>query len=303
MQCFEDSILQICSDTFETNIMGRLSSSILVNDNYYSFFTLYGPNYSVLQQKLYIISKDGKIQKPIQVPAEILKADWCKIQNRHDSIIASLEESSIAFFLDQKTEQWIKIKSVDNLIYEDSIFYVTSTCSGEFGGTIFFKDKRDNNIYVASSVCSVIVNKIKNAYYVTNYLPHLFGFSEVYVIDDPLKMQIIEEVIFNKRRESISRQGTKNLFDSIEFEIISSFTTDDKLYHLYRSNDTINIGKIKNKKIEKLYTLDTPDNVEYDQPMQNNGQLLRFYTDNEDLFGFIEIKQNQIYKHYIKRKK
>lgn len=301
--CFEDSIFQICSDTFYTDIMGRPTSSILVKDKYYSFFTLYGSDYSVLLQKLYLIHKNGKVQKPISLPEEILKSEYHKIQYRHDSIIVSLDENSIAFFLDQTTNQWIKIKSIDNLIYEDSIYYVTSTCSGEFGGTIFFKDKKSNNTYVASSVCSVVVNRINNSYYVTNYLQHLSGFTEVYVIEDPHKLQTKEDFILAKKRESRSREGTVSLLDSMEFEIISSFKNDDKLYHLYRSRDTISIGEIKNRKIEKLYSFDIPLGIELDQDMQNNGQLFRFYTDDKDLFGFIEIKQNQIIKHFIKRNK
>lgn len=303
MHCSEDSIFRTCADTFYTDIMGIPTSSIFVRDRYYSFFTLYGPDHSRLLQKFYIISKNGKVQKSISLPQDLLKSEYPKIQHRHDSIIVSIDDNPTAFFLDQNTNQWIRIKSIDNLIYEDSIYYVTSTCSGEFGGTIFFKDKRSNNTYVASSVCSVIVNRIKNNYYVTNYLGHLVGITRVYVIEDPHMLQTKEDFILTKKRETSSREGTVSLLDSIEFEIISSFENGNKLYHIYQSRDTVSIGEIKNRKIEKLYSFDIPFGIELDQDMQNNGQLFRFYTDDKDLFGFIEIKQNQIIKHFIKRNK
>ena len=58
--------------------------------------------------------------------------------------------------LANKQETYNKLKFVKNkYFYEDENYKVRETCSGEWGGTIYFKDKKTNLETAASATCVI----------------------------------------------------------------------------------------------------------------------------------------------------
>ena len=63
-------------------------------------------------------------------------------------------------------------KRVSEVLLEDRLYVVTSTCSGEFGGSVHFTNKKTGISRSAAACCVRSVNKLKGKYYVSNSLSH-----------------------------------------------------------------------------------------------------------------------------------
>jgi len=162
-----------------------------------------------------------------------------------------------------------------NKIFEDSTFVVSKTCSGEWGGSIRFKDKKTGIEYSASSTCPVVVNKLNNKYYVTNTLAHLSGFSEIIEIADPKALTIFEYHKPRKKRketiirylgdnESKSTKGTRQLVDSIGVLTIATFPFQEQLYHIVTDHKKTYLTKIVSGKFESIVTISNQRLCTYD---------------------------------------
>jgi hypothetical protein len=107
-----------------------------------------------------------------------------------DTILTQREKSRI--------EKLTKSRAV---FFEDDAYTVTRTCSGEWGGTIRFTDKKTKIEYSCESICPVSVSKNDGAYIVTSSLAHLSGSTEIITIEDPKAMDIFQMPAPKKRKE------------------------------------------------------------------------------------------------------
>jgi hypothetical protein len=204
----------------------------------------------------------------------------------------------------------IKVDS-DN-IFEDSLYIVSKTCSGEWGGTIKFKNKKTGIEYSASSTCAVVVNKLKGKYYITNTLAHLGGFSEILEISNPEVMNVFELPKPKRKKgktiiryvgddESKSTRGTKQLVDSIGVLTLASFTYNEQLYHIVTDYKKTFLTKIENNKFITLDTITDTSIWTYDPEVfvKSDGHLIVLFK-NQEVEGALDIYENQI---TVKRKK
>lgn len=74
-------------------------------------------------------------------------------------------------------------------VYEDDNYVVASTCSGEWGGSLYFQNKRTKNIYECIATCTLNIIKLENKYVVNASLPHLSGFTNIFEVNDPTKLK------------------------------------------------------------------------------------------------------------------
>lgn len=77
---------------------------------------------------------------------------------RADSLFGISKTKS--YLLNSK-DNWIPLKNPFPVppLFEDDKFIVASTCSGEWGGSVYFKDKRTKKVYTAQATCVVNVKK------------------------------------------------------------------------------------------------------------------------------------------------
>ncbi|HEY4198738.1 MAG TPA: hypothetical protein VGM63_24525, partial [Mucilaginibacter sp.] len=75
-------------------------------------------------------------------------------------------------------------------IYEDDNYLVSSTCSGEFGGSLYFQDKKTKELHECACTCDVNLIKDNEKYIVTASLSHLAGYTNVFQIADPSKLKL-----------------------------------------------------------------------------------------------------------------
>ena len=142
--------------------------------------------------------------------------------------------------------------------FEDENFEVWRSCSGEWGGTIYFKDKLTNKIYGSTSTCPVSIDKKDSVYYISNNLNHMIGFSDILEIKNPKEMTELEQIpkydynsgVITIEYEAKSDKGTKKLVDSTGVAIISSFIANNELYSVITSSteEKTTISKIQNGK-------------------------------------------------------
>ncbi len=156
-------------------------------------------------------------------------------------------------------------KRINTAFYQDDSYFVRSTCSGEWGGSIWFKNKITGIEYSCAANCPVIINKIQDKYVLTNSLAHMCGSAEVIEIQNPDSMDIFKmppprakkrkiEYRYVGDNESKSKNGTKLLVDTICAMIPISFPHNGQLYHVVSDSKTLYLSLINE---DKLVTVDT----------------------------------------------
>ena len=316
MNCIHDSVFTIYSDTNYIAVEGWPSAAIQFNEGVYALFDYQGSDFSGIKTKLYFISNKGKINRVTETQEEIWGMPQKRFRLRNDSIILTVDDGNRSYFLDTKNDSFKSIPGIDSLLFEDNYYRITSRCNGEFGGTIFFKDKTTNRVYVGKSECALIVNKLRNKYFITNVMDHLIGFSSLYEVSNPSEMQPFEEyaVDSNKSRcgDSESFQGINVLIDTASLLMQTSFVVGNELYHFYTSmyiskvdktqQIRTSIGNVKDNRIKSVHEFNPKIFPYLQQQITNNCQFLIFYTEKEDEFGFMKIDTNNIIINYFIRK-
>jgi hypothetical protein len=217
----------------------------------------------------------------------------------------------------KKPEDFVRL---DSVFFQDDNYYVRRTCSGEWGGSVWFKNKSTGIEYSCSATCPRSINKIDNKYIVTSSLGHGEGSSKIIEIEFPDSMSIFKQPkpkIEKKGRkriihgyypdefESKSSKGTKVLVDTIFAMVFLSFPYEDQLYHIVSDSKTLYLSQIKNN---KLVTVDTIYSGLDNFYKRGEGVLSGYRTEgfktkenhyvvlfeNRGLVGFLEIFENNI---------
>lgn len=203
-----------------------------------------------------------------------------------------------------KTES--DFRKQDSAFFEDENYLVRKTCSGEWGGTIWFKNKITGIEYSCEATCPVIVNKVNGKYIVTSTLAHMIGFSQVIEITNPDSMAVFKlpEPRQKKRKvklyyigddESNSKKGTNLLVDSVGVLTIATFPFNDQLFHIVTDFQKTFITKIEHNKFVTLDTISNTSIWTYDPEVIRtvDGHYIVFFS-NEEAKGYLDICGNKI---------
>jgi hypothetical protein len=86
--------------------------------------------------------------------------------------------------------------------YEDDDFEVYSSCQGEWGGLLYFVDKKnENKIYYVECTCLKMIDYKDNAYLITETLAHMSGSSVVTKLKDPRTLHSMTRDALLKKQE------------------------------------------------------------------------------------------------------
>lgn len=221
-----------------------------------------------------------------------------RAQNSNVFIIDSLsKETNIpkaAFFNKQ-----IDLKP----FFEDTKFSVSESCSGEWGGSLYFTNKTTKNVYECSSTCPLIINKMGGSYFVTSTLSHLSGHWNVMEIKSPYDLarfkprekKLINHVGYD---ESISKKGTYQLFEKYKQLALISFVYNNRLFHIISDYDKTFIGEIINGDCITIQLLSNEPLYSYDHRIikrDENHYLVLF--EGSKTTGYLEIINNYIFIH------
>lgn len=287
-------------DTFDFSINGDLRKATYFNDKYYCMFQTNRENTSQSFKKMIVLNKNGRFIEDVFVPEEIQNMNYYDIRIENDSLFlqrAQLDEEN--FVLGKYVADFHRTKTRAFKTYEDEQYNVYSTCRGEWGGTVFFQDKKTNELYEGSSTCPIVVNKIGNEYFVTNYMGHMIGFASVYKISNPRKLKK-SDWDFKRRFGSENMKGIEKLLDTTNFYISTSFVTKDKLRHIYNDDNGTYIADIENGKIKPIYTFDFKFYPQFNQQLENGKQVLTFEVAESGKDGILIIDGNKLYFKFMR---
>lgn len=198
------------------------------------------------------------------------------------------------------------IKVNPNNIFEDSLYIVSKTCSGEWGGTIKFKNKKTGIEYSAASTCPVVVNELNGKYYVTNTLAHLSGFSQILEISNPDLMTVFKSPKPRSKKgktivryigddESKSTIGTKQLVDSIGVLTLASTPYNGQLYHIVTDFKKTFLTQIENNRFVTIDTVSDESLWTYSPEVfvKGDGHMYVVFK-NQKTEGVLDIYKNKI---------
>ncbi|WP_207534777.1 hypothetical protein [Desertivirga arenae] len=192
------------------------------------------------------------------------------------------------------------------VFYEDEDYLVSASCSGEWGGSIRFKNKKTGVERSAASTCPVTINKLDGKYYLTNTLAHMSGFSEILEIADPEKLQVfnLPKPIKKKGKmlmryvgddESKSTAGTRRLIDTMGVITLASFPFRGQLFHVVSDFKKLYLVKTENYKYNTIEIISNSPIWTYDPKVvitKENHRIVVF--DKSQSEGYLDIFENRI---------
>ncbi len=157
--------------------------------------------------------------------------------------------------------KWIKHKGYFPLknqpkLFEDDEFIVYKDCHGEWGGTIYFFEKKSSKTFFTESTCANSIIKDKNGYNVLAHLGHGGGSTEIKTIANPRRLTLakpseIRKTVNGEALGYVDKSNAyKKKFDFYGVQIFSSFKYQNKELFIVHLSDLTFLAEIKNNEIE-----------------------------------------------------
>ncbi|MDT3404751.1 hypothetical protein [Mucilaginibacter terrae] len=197
------------------------------------------------------------------------------------------------------------------VLYEDDKYVVRRTCSGEWGGSVYFKNKLTKVERACSATCAIAILKNKAKYLVVSSLAHMSGFSSVVEIENPELLDVFKLPPPRKRvgkkqiryvgdDESKSSKGTKVSVDTIGIEAIAAFVYQEQAYYIISGREGTFISKIESGKFIRITKIGNTNIWTYETMFKNTkGGFNVLFTGFKDK-GYIDVTGNRIIICYFK---
>jgi len=278
-------LLVSCSDNEEPKkeIKQEQSAKIEIKKDSVSFNIDFYPEKSIIvDSNLVLLGKDETGNyRMFAVNIKSGKANDEFLKTFYDREIAKLtvkNDTVIGFFESERTwgywnNKWNKYQltndwvfngkyGVLNYLLEDNTYIVYSLDYGEFGGEVYFYNKKTDRLYGMKLYGPVLCVKDKDGYIVNGSLPHNTGFVEILKIKKPETLIEIPDsfniIKYSELKSSfvfIEKQENEFLPDSLEEKIRNPQKFDVNAYQMSKQI-------IKNKlRVETI--LDTTDMLCY----------------------------------------
>lgn len=152
--------------------------------------------------------------------------------------------------------------------YTDSTYYVYACDAGEWGGSVFFWNRKTNKTYSYPATGVQQILKFKGKYVISSFLAHLSGFSDYLSVKDPAKLYelkdekqktfcnwwSVDSIVNSKLFDTVTPPGVKYYADKSTTRTLIVFPYNDTLYSIYSTDS----GTILAKHVDfKLVTVDT----------------------------------------------
>ena len=293
-----------------------LTHAVKYRENYYCFFEEKGLYSFKVETKYFLeVSSKGDILQQIAIPKEIQNANYFDFFIRDNKLIVKTYMNHESFLFDVKKLLWNPISEVDDQVYEDKNYKVTYLDFGEWGEATWFISKETGKEFIIDFE-GTIINRLNDSYILTTK-------NEVREISNPKNLLECSPNFYYNEIEKEKKQyeysnslvGSKEIYkDTISNyyffrknnkAINTSFLVSNKLFQLYTDSISTYIGKIKDGSLIAVQNLNKKFSVfnwNYSfrgNNLQNDSRFLKF-KDDENTFGFIEIKGNKIDIKYLK---
>lgn len=279
-QIFQTEVVEVKTDT-------TLRSAALYRRQYFCLMT---------NNRMVVIDSTGKLQEQ---PGKVDKNIY-RVVSLHDTLFAAGEENRV-YYYNGKRFVYLRKGNIIPPLYADDHYTVTGSCSGEWGGSVYFTDNLSGIKYECQATCPLTVNKLNGSYIVTASLSHMMGSSEIIRITDPSKMTAYNRDHLKKRTtfyvgewESKSTKGAEPVVDSIGLITLSAFLYGNELFHIISGSEGTAVAKISGSKFIPVQSI-SDLRFYYVESVANYGRngVLNVFHSNER-GGFIHIRENII---------
>ncbi len=158
-----------------------------------------------------------------------------------DNKLLAVSEGKL-YFLDINSK-WVEYpKSIPvNMVYklhDDENYLLFSKCDGEFGGTIYFFNKKTKKVHYTEATCANSVIKKDNKYFVLSSLMHMSGSSECEEIAYPDSLPTVQMKDINSTWNDLAwgykdtSDVAKNVFKYNGLIIYSAFNYNKNVVYL-----------------------------------------------------------------------
>ena len=308
-----ESGFSLLQNSISISVNGEMTHALKFQDKFYVLFEQRLMKYGGYGKRWLYIFSNNQLEKVIDCPAE-MKTVYLDFYVQNDSIILKPYMDKQSYHFDNTNYIWNMIDKTDDLIFEDSDFYIYSLDFGEWGGKTWFKDKKTGIQYVLEST-TPLINKIDNTYYLTNSFQvlRINNPKELTKCDKDVTYENIQKTGKNYSWYSQSK-GYEVVYedenvDSFPFtyhpRIVSSFVFNNELLHIYETDTASYLSRIVNNKIqpfEKILDAAKFFNWYYSYRCKNlnsTDELLKFKTKNDQVYGLTTIKGDKIYATYL----
>tara|TARA_R110002051_G_C8680517_1_gene491711 strand:+ start:132 stop:1139 length:1008 start_codon:yes stop_codon:yes gene_type:complete len=299
-----DFTIEINIDTLSFKSDLDIEKVFFFKERYYAVFSNKGMSFS---KKMFVLDENGDLEKEVDLFEEIQRwRHFYKIQENNNKVYFVRGYSEEGFKMNLKKFTFEEVTLEAFPIFKDDDYEIFESCYGEWGGLAFFKNKKDGIKYETSSTCPIIVNKINEEYFITNYMRHSYGFTSVIKISNPRKLKVTDtnkdslSININNSLKEHSYKGAKVLLDTIDFKIDESFVVKDKLKHIYMNNTGTYIGETNRGKMKELYKFDFKFKADFNHSTSDGKHILTFISEDENK-GLLVIKNNSFNFHFIKK--
>lgn len=219
---------------------------------------------------------------------------------RNDSLIG-VNEKNTYFLTNENVWKFLKQGRSVPIFYQDKEFTVSISCSGEWGGSVYFTHNKTKKRYEAKATCPLTLLKQGNTYIVTASLAHMIGFTEVISITAPSQLKPYNRNHLKKKKvihvgedESTSTQGATTLIDTVRVIAITSFPLDENIYYVLNTNKAVIISSIKNGTFKTEDVLRDKRLASYGPVTMINGEKRITTFTYGSQAGFLVIEQNKL---------
>jgi hypothetical protein len=305
----DDVAIEITIDTLDIQVGGEIEKAIYHQDKFITIFkdSDFKKKAKFNYKKMFLFKENGDIVNEVELPWKVkrLRLYDLKIMDKDLFFVRGDYLKDFNYRMDLSSFSFQDVEQEKYALFEDKDYEVFSSCYGEWGGTIFFRDKKSKVMYEVTATCTVKVNKIDNEYYLTNYLGHMSGSTSVLKISDPKKLKIVKERnafdrSLEKHIKGYSFKGREIVFEAFMFKIWDSFIIDNKLMHLYINKEGTHIGEVKNGKIQSLYKFDFKFQPIYAYQGPKGKKVITFISEKEWKSGILVIENNKLNFYFIK---
>lgn len=290
--------IKITVDTIKVKAIGYFIKAVLFHDNLYCIYETSQENKSQNLKTLWIISKKGETIKEINVPREIQNEYRYDLRIENDSLFLIGNTYKNTFVLGQSIENFQPTKTRHFKLFKDSTYDLYANCNGEFGGTLFFVNRKTKDVYDAAATCPIVVNKIGTNYYISNYMGHMMGSASILKISDPSALTKTK-LEFDDIEGSEHLKGFETLIDTTGLYLHTSFVADNRLLHIYSDDNGTFIGKIQEKQFVRLFQFNFKFYVNSNQQSEKGKQVLVFNKADSDLNGVLVIDKSHLNFYFI----
>jgi hypothetical protein len=284
-------------DTLTVGKNGDLTKVVLFKNNFYCMFETERKNTTQQFIKMIVFNQKGKFIEDVFVPEEVQNMPHYDLIVEKDSLYVKENQfEKENFVLGEYIADLNKVKTRNFCIFKDEIYNIYSDYNGEWGGTIFFENKKTKEVFETYSNCPAVINKIKNEYYITN--SGMYS-SNILKVSDPTKLHK-SKLNLDENVGSKYNEGIEEIFNTDDLTIETSFANEDKLYHLYSDKKNVFVGVIENKKMKPNYKFNFNFYPHLNQKLDNGKQILSFYIPSNKENGILIIDKKDIYFHILK---